>query len=329
MGGSPPRAGALTLLLVGCGPDREGMLELLDAAPLPGVLAEFEESIATLEQRADEGEELEAERWEETLHSEPPLDPNVKMRTTAEGAQALTVALALKRWLRRSPSGPLDLGPAGLRAIIPLAFGWSLTLVHALAREPQAAAQLREAAPALDPEVVNEYLETMRQLGQLDARSGEGEPRYAMTDWMREAIAPLIASVGMECRFPHRDTLLPEVLDVEAAFQMALPLVQLPPGLRGSCRLGVQIPGGEPLMAGATVEVAQGAVASISPLLDEDPETWVTGSPLGWCETVIDPSAEKLHMDGDTELTGALLTALRERLFGGEGSGPPRLADLL
>jgi len=82
-------------------------------------------------------------------------------------------------------------------------------------------------------------------------------------------------------------------------------------------------------MAGATVEVAQGAVASISPLLDEDPETWVTGSPLGWCETVIDPSAEKLHAGGDTELTGALLTALHERLFGGEGSGPLRLADLL
>jgi hypothetical protein len=92
---------------------------------------------------------------------------------------------------------------------------------------------------------------------------------------------------------------------------MALPLIQLPPGLRGSCRLGVAIPGGEPLVAGATAQGDRGAVISSSPLLDEIPETWATGTPLDWCETVVDPTTARLEAGGDTELAVALIEARR------------------
>ena len=46
---------------------------------------------------------------------------------------------------------------------------------------------------------------------------------------------------------------------------------------------------------------------------------WLTGDPLGWCQTVIDPTADKLISGGDTELADALLAALHERLFGEGG----------
>ncbi len=58
------------------------------------------------------------------------------------------------------------------------------------------------------------------------------------------------------------------------------------------------LPGDEPLIAGATAKVDRGVVVSSSALLDEQPETWVTGDPLDWCETVIDPGAEKLQAGG-------------------------------
>jgi len=39
----------------------------------------------------------------------------------------------------------------------------------------------------------------------------------------------------------------------------------------------------------------------------------------GWCETVIDPEAGRLHLGGDTELAEALIEVLHKRLFGNTG----------
>jgi hypothetical protein len=156
----------------------------------------------------------------------------------------------------------------------------------------------------------------MGHSGQVEALPGDGK-RYTLSEWGREGIAPLIAPIRYERLHPADYALAPDVLDVEAAFQMALPLLRLPAGLRGSCRLGVWIPGGERTMAGATVEIQGGRVASSTPLLDESPDTWVTGLPLHWCEAATDPSVvAKLKSGGDAQLTGALLQALHERLFG-------------
>ena len=71
----------------------------------------------------------------------------------------------------------------------------------------------------------------------------------------------------------------------------------------------------EPLMAGATVEVERGAVASSSTLLEESPETFATGSPLDWLDTLIDPAAGRITVGGERRLAGALIESLHERLF--------------
>jgi len=46
----------------------------------------------------------------------------------------------------------------------------------------------------------------------------------------------------------------------EVAFQMALPLIRVPAAARGTVRAGVRVPeeDGEELVAGSTVEVAEG-----------------------------------------------------------------------
>ena len=99
------------------------------------------------------------------------------------------------------------------------------------------------------------------------------------------------------------------------AEQLAAPLLELPADLHGPCHLSVQLAGEEPLRAGATVEVRRGRVVSSSILLEQDPDTWATGSPVEWCDAVVDPTAVRLETGGDTELVGALLKALNERLF--------------
>lgn len=334
------RAGALTLLFVSGSLDRDSLLELLENTQSGGLLRlsggvlPDDDEIAEYEEEQEEeyaGEDLdEDEEYEEEEEEEDPLGaagpilrqspdvigPHTQMRTSSKGEEFLFVAHSIERWLRNCPNGPLELGLRGAHALAPLVCCWSATVTHALAPEPLTLDELDRAVRVLDRETVVEHLEAMERSGQVEPLRRDDETRYALTDWGREAIAPIVAAVRYERRYPEADVLPPDVFDIEAAFQMALPLLMLPPELRGSCRLGVQIPGGEPLMAGATVQVERGCVLSSSPLLDEEPETWATGSPLDWCEAVIDPASGRLKSGGDTELTGAVLAALHERLFG-------------
>jgi DNA-binding transcriptional ArsR family regulator len=318
------RAGALTLLFVAGSMDRENLLELLEDAlegglltPTGGVLPSEEEILADDDDELDDDYDDYTEPTGPALRQIPGMvGPHTTLRTSSKGDEFLFVAAALERWLHGCPDGPLELGLRGALALAPLVCGWSATVTHALAPEPLTLAELDRAVSLLDADTVAEHVEALERSGQVRALPGGGETRYALTDWGREGIAPIIAAVRYERRYPEHDVLPPDVFDVEAAFQMALPLLHLPPSLRGCCRLGVQIPGDEPLMAGATVEVERGCVLSSSALLEEAPETWATGSPLDWCETVIDPSTERVMSGGDTELTGALLIALHQQLFG-------------
>ncbi len=245
-----------------------------------------------------------------------PIGPGTPLRTSSKGEEFLFVASTIERWLGNCPQGPLELGLRGAHALAPLVCCWSATVTHALAPEPLTLAELQRAVQILDGETVAEHLEALERSGQVAALPRGGETRYALTDWGREGIAPIIAAVRFEGRYPEDDVLAPDVFDVEAAYQMALPLLRLPPDLRGSCRLGVRVSEGEPLMAGSAVTVDRGAIVSASPLLEEDPETWATGSALDWCETVIEPAAARIETGGDTHLARALLEALHERLFG-------------
>jgi len=318
------RTAALTLLYVATSMDREGLLAMLEAS-LEGVPAPLPDAEEDEEYAEEVEDELDLEQDEELAEA---LDPSLHapLQLTDKGEELLFVSGTIERWLRRCPQGPLELGLAGARALAPMVLAWSATLTHALASGPLTLAELERAlAAVLDPEALEQQLESLVNSGQAEALYGTGrEPSYALTDWGREAISPIVAAVRYEQRYPEDDVLAPDVFDVEAAFEMALPLLRLPGELRGTCRAGVRLPGaeGEDLVAGSTVNVEGGRVATSSPLLDRAPETWATGTPLEWSETVIDPAATGLDTGGDVELAQGLIAALHERLFG--DSGPPR-----
>jgi hypothetical protein len=69
----------------------------------------------------------------------------------------------------------------------------------------------------------------------------------------------------------------PDRLDVEAIFQLALPLIALPTELSGCCRLDVQLGHDEtPAIVGVTARVEGGRVASCEGRLDQQAETWMS-----------------------------------------------------
>jgi hypothetical protein len=227
------------------------------------------------------------------------------------------VASVLERWLSACPSGPLALGPDCGPALSALLGGWSSTVVHALAARPLTVAEAAEAVGTLREDQVEERIAAMESAALLTGLPAEdGEQRFAVTDWLRMAIAPLAAAARMEIRHPPGDTEPIAPLDVEAAFQLTLPLVSLSEELSASCRLTLSVPGRPPRLAGATVLVEQGKVTSISPSLEMQSDTFATGAPIDWLDTLIDPSVAKLDTSGDLQICSELLDGLHETLFG-------------
>ena len=286
------------------------MLEILERALDGGILPGFGEGSLD-----EEHEELdEDELYDEDDEDELEIGPDTPVRAT-KAPHFFEVTELLDRWLEQCPAG----APQGLdrgAAIATLVCCWSATVTHALAREPLTLAELDEVVTLLERETVEEHVEAMVSIGLVEAQTAEGETRYAPTEWLRRGLAPLAAAARLELHFPEEDIAPPDILDVEASFQLTLPLLELPAELRGSCRLGVQIPGGPPLMAGATAQVSGGGVVASSPLLEESPDTWATGSPQDWVDTLLDPGAGKIVPGGDVELARALVLRLHEALFG-------------
>lgn len=325
--GFQARAGALTLLWVAGAMDRAGLLELLEAdlagvpPPVPDEdeVAAYEEELEAEGEEVDEDDEDDLEREEALAELDPDLHEPIQL--TAKGEETLYVSGAIERWLSRCPQGPLELGLAGARALAPMVCSWSMALTHALAAGPLTLEELRRSLVDFEPGHVERRLEMLVDSGQAEALHGTGQaPTYALTDWGREAVSPIVAAVRYELRYPEENILPPDVFDVEAAFQMALPLIRVPADVSGTVRAGVRIADPEAeeddLVVGSTVEVADGRVTASSPLLERAPETWATGTPLDWCETVTDPAEAKLDLGGDVALAQGLVEALHERLFG-------------
>lgn len=311
------RAGTLTLLFMTSEESREDLLDLLERALQGGLLGEVDE--AELEEHLEErerGHERPAEGPMERVDASQFVGPHTSMKTTSKGELFLAVGLVLERWLRNCPDGPLRIGPEGADPLAALVCCWSATVIHALADEPLTLAELDRAVGLLDYETTEEHLDALLRNGLAEAEDRDGETRYAPTEWLREGIAPLAAAARAETLFPEEDVHPPDILDVEASFQLTLPLLQLPPDLRGTCRLGVQIPGGPPLIAGATAQVDGGRVVTSTTLLEQEPETWATGTLRDWLDTLIDPTAGRVEAGGDVELAQVLLECLHEKLFG-------------
>lgn len=234
--------------------------------------------------------------------------------TLAEpGLALMTVAASLQSWLSFSPQGPIELGtPAARSAIKALIEGLSSNMIRALSGQTLSLTELARLIPRISYPALERRLTAMRLVGLIEAhrRDGRATP-YQPTDWLRRAVAPLTSASEWE-----RDY-IPEIapplgrLDVEAAFLLAVPLMQLPPTLTGRVRLAVEIQrGASPVFAGVLVCVEEGEVTSCSADLDGEAEAWVSGAPRSWLRRMNRGEEEHLELGGDSQVARAVLDGL-------------------
>lgn len=247
------------------------------------------------------------------------MEPGRLYQVSSGGREMLFVAFVAERWLQSAPQGPVPFdSPEAESAVAALAEGWSATVMHTLAREPLTFRELHRAVEGLSRRVLKRRLTAMQSAGLVEARPDVGEGAiYAVTDWLRAGMAPLIASARLERRTPKEGMMPIDALDVEAGFLLTLPLLRLPKELSGTCRLGVNLADDESsILTGVTAHIEQGRVVSCVAGHDEKADAWAAASAGAWLDTVIEPDAKRVRTGGDRWLAGALLGALHKNLFG-------------
>jgi DNA-binding HxlR family transcriptional regulator len=241
----------------------------------------------------------------------------VDYELTSPGRDLLFVAEILDRWLENSPNDKLRLGESAAKAAVrALAEGWSTTMLRALAAGPRSLTELDRVISSLSYPALERRLGALRLAGLIEARRGNGRGTpYAVTDWLRRGIAPLAAAARWERR--HLPAQSPPItrIDTEAAFLLAVPLLQLPE-ISGACRMAAEIPNGKKhRLAGVMVEVDEGRIPFCATRLEGNPDAWALGSLSAWLSAVIDGDADRLELGGDCRLARALADGLHEVLF--------------
>ncbi len=237
---------------------------------------------------------------------------------TPSGQDLLAVVDVLESWLAHAPDAPLELGAGEAKAAIKaLADGWSATIVRAISAGPRTLTELDRIIGSLNYPALERRLSAMRLAGLLVARPGNGRGTpYAVTEWLRRGIAPLIAAVRWERRHALRTTAPVGRIDAESAFLLAVPLLHLPPGLNGACRMGVEVSrGGDSRFAGAVIGVTDGRVSSCVTASQGNADAWALGSVGAWLSAVIDRDLDRLEVGGDCTLANSLLEQLNRAIF--------------
>lgn len=225
---------------------------------------------------------------------------------TRSGEMLLAVGETLQRWLDLAPTGPLVLGTlAAKSATKALVDGWSTGIVRALAARPFALTELHRLLPQLSYPSLERRLTAMRVIGQVEAkrdRGNRGTP-YKATEWLRQGVAPLVAAISWE-RCWIADGVRPlSRIDVEAAFLLAVPLLELPPEISGVCRLAVELRNGSGLeYAGVKLVLEEGRVASCLTRLTGEADAWASGLPTDWLSWGNGFRVNGLEVGGDASM---------------------------
>jgi DNA-binding HxlR family transcriptional regulator len=246
------------------------------------------------------------------------LGGSLDYELTPSGRRLLRVADILQAWLQEGPDGPLLLGGTAARsAVKSLVAGWGTSMLRALAARPLSLTELDSLISGLSYPALERRLTTMRLAGHLEALpTGPRGTPHAVTDWLRRGTAPLAIAMRWEREDLGADARPISNRDIEAFFLLAVPLVSLPAELSGRCRLSVEMPGANGTqLAGATVDVEEGRIASCTSRMEGGPATWISGPIPVWSRAVIEHRTDGLEVSGDCQLATALVEVLHETLF--------------
>jgi DNA-binding HxlR family transcriptional regulator len=229
----------------------------------------------------------------------------VATRLSAAGEEILFVADEVEAWLARCPQGPIAPdGEEAKAAIKAFAGGWSSTLTRALVSGPITLTEISALIPAVSYPALERRIAWMRTTGQIEPteREKRGTP-YVVTDWLRQAVAPVCAAGRCERRHMEDESARATSIEVEAAFMLAVPLVRLRPEVTGSCVLAVQVESGGSekdafQLAGVTVEVANGEVVSCVGEVAAEPDAWAVGISTAWLDAVLEGRTDELRTSG-------------------------------
>jgi len=253
----------------------------------------------------------------------PGMPYTVENALTECGREILEVADYVEAWLSRAPQGSIVLGSEAAKgAIRSLVAGWSSTVLRALAARPLSLTELSGVIPNLSYPSLERRLSAMRASRQIEIESGgpgKAKP-YSVSEWTRQAVAPLAAAARCECRHLSDVTDAIGERDVEAVFLLAIPLAELPAGQSGSCLFAVGSPDPEeaeddPRVAGVHVEVRRGEVVSCASRLERDPETWALGPVDAWADAILAGELESLRIGGrESQCAEGLIESMHRAL---------------
>jgi len=233
---------------------------------------------------------------------------------TESGRDLLGVARILQDWLRVAPEEPILLGsPTSKSATKALVEGWSTNVVRALAARPLSLTELNRLIPKVSYPSLERRLGAMRLAGLVEPQPGNGRGTpYAATEWLRRAVVPIAAAAGWERHYRPKDSKSIGRLGVEAAFLLAVPLLDMPVDFRGRCRLAVEVQSGSsPVFAGVLVNFEEGKIVSCTSRLEGEVEGWVVGTPEAWLSRMKGDDQPSLALGADLVMAEALLDSLR------------------
>jgi DNA-binding HxlR family transcriptional regulator len=240
---------------------------------------------------------------------------------TPFGGDLLFAADAVEAWLGLAPDGPIALESTPAKvAIKALVGGWASTVVRALAARPLTLTELDKLIDGYTYPALERRLSAMRHAGQIElGNSGNGSKgrQYTVSPWLRLGIGPLTVSARCERKYMANVTAPITRIDVESAFLLVAPLLDLDASVDGFCQLAVEGAPGDSRQpwAGAQVTVEKGAVNSCVARLEPRPESSVTGPAAAWLDAVIARNPELLYFGGDAELGRSIVEGLHDVLF--------------
>jgi DNA-binding HxlR family transcriptional regulator len=249
----------------------------------------------------------------------------VENELTPVGFGVLSVAGVVEAWLDRAPQGSIPLGSESAKgAIRALIGGWGSTMLRALAARPLSLTELSSVINDHSYPALERRMSAMRAARQLEPRpdGDRGAKPYTVTEWTRQAVAPIAAAGHCECKYLAESTDPLTRIDIEAIFLLSVPLVDLDVTRSGTCLLAVDTGSGgsgqvTDRLAGVHVEVREGTITSCSSRLEYDPQTWALGSTTAWVEAILEGRTDRLRIGGDrVQLAEELVQRLHTSLFG-------------